>query len=154
MLIARQVAKVKSINGPSAMPDWDFARALKEPLDVLMVPGGGGIWPLLDDEADPKGVAALLDWMQGGAPLIGDRNAGLLRIEDRLVRMAVPIVFGRHRSDFGDRPAGQVAPNGYVVVRYSKTSPTLDARRPLTRGIVAVSRVGVALMAAGSSPSC
>ena len=80
MLIARQVAKVKSINGPSAMPDWDFAQALKEPLDVLMVPGGGGIWPLLDDEADPKGVAALLDWMQGGAPLIGDRNAGLVRI--------------------------------------------------------------------------
>ena len=63
-LIARQVAKVKSINGPSAMPDWDFAQALKEPLDVLMVPGGGGIWPLLDDEADPKGVAALLDWMR------------------------------------------------------------------------------------------
>ena len=64
MLTARQVAKVKSINGPSAMPDWDFAQALKEPLDVLMVPGGGGIWLLLDDEADPKGVAALLDWMR------------------------------------------------------------------------------------------
>jgi transcriptional regulator GlxA family with amidase domain len=29
-----------------------------------MVPGGGGIWQLLDDEADPKGVAALLDWMR------------------------------------------------------------------------------------------
>jgi putative intracellular protease/amidase len=46
------------------MPDWDFAEALSEPLDVLMVPGGGGIWPLLDDQADPKGVAALLDWMR------------------------------------------------------------------------------------------
>jgi putative intracellular protease/amidase len=64
VLIARQVAKVKSMNGPSAMPDWDFAQALKEPLDVLMVPGGGGTWPLLDDQADPKGVAALLDWMR------------------------------------------------------------------------------------------
>jgi transcriptional regulator GlxA family with amidase domain len=64
VLIARQVAKVKSINGPSAMPDWEFAQALEEPLDVLMVPGGGGIWPLLDDAADPKGVAALLDWMR------------------------------------------------------------------------------------------
>ena len=63
VLIARQVAKVKSINGPSVIPDWDFAQALKEPLDVLMVPGGGGTWPLLDDQADPKGVAALLDWM-------------------------------------------------------------------------------------------
>jgi transcriptional regulator GlxA family with amidase domain len=57
VLIARQVAKVKSINGPSVMPDWDFAQALKEPLDVLMVPGGGGTGPLLDDQA-------LLDWMR------------------------------------------------------------------------------------------
>jgi putative intracellular protease/amidase len=57
VLIAKQVAKVKSNNGPSAMPDWDFAQALNEPLDVLMVPGGGGTWPLLDD-------AALLDWMR------------------------------------------------------------------------------------------
>jgi putative intracellular protease/amidase len=67
VLIARQVAKVKSMNGPSAMPDWDFEQALEEPLDVLMVPGGGGIWPLLDDQADPEGVAALLellDWMR------------------------------------------------------------------------------------------
>src|SRR5271157_441593 len=46
---------------------------------------------------------------QSGAapPLIGVRNVGLLRIEDRLVRIAVPIVFGRNRRDFGDRPAGQ-----------------------------------------------
>jgi putative intracellular protease/amidase len=64
VLIARQVAKVKSINGPSVMPDWDFAQALDEPLDVLMVPGGGGTRPLLDDQADPAGVAALLDWMR------------------------------------------------------------------------------------------
>jgi transcriptional regulator GlxA family with amidase domain len=52
------------MNGPSVMPDWDFAQALKEPLDVLMVPGGGGIWPLLDDQADREGVGALLDWMR------------------------------------------------------------------------------------------
>ena len=64
VLIAKQLATVKSMNGPSVMPDWDFAQALKEPLDVLMVPGGGGTWPLLDDQADPKGVAALLDWMR------------------------------------------------------------------------------------------
>jgi transcriptional regulator GlxA family with amidase domain len=64
VLIARQVAKVKSMDGPSVMPDWDFAQALKEPLDVLMVPGGGGIWPLLDDQADREGVGALLDWMR------------------------------------------------------------------------------------------
>src|SRR5271166_2312280 len=64
VLIARHAAKVKSMNGPSVMPDWDFARALEEPLDVLMVPGGGGTWPLLDDQADPNGVEALLDWMR------------------------------------------------------------------------------------------
>jgi transcriptional regulator GlxA family with amidase domain len=64
VLIARQVAKVRSSNGPSVMPDWDFAQALNEPLDVLMVPGGMGMWPLLDDHKDPEGVAALLDWMR------------------------------------------------------------------------------------------
>jgi transcriptional regulator GlxA family with amidase domain len=63
VLIARQVDKVKSMNGPSVMPDWDFAQALDESLDVLMVPGGGGVWPLLDSEADLDGVATLLDWM-------------------------------------------------------------------------------------------
>jgi transcriptional regulator GlxA family with amidase domain len=55
---------VKSFNGPSVAPDWDFADALQKPLDLLMVPGGGGTWPLLDDGADPAGVAALLEWMR------------------------------------------------------------------------------------------
>jgi transcriptional regulator GlxA family with amidase domain len=64
VLIAKQVKKVKSINGPSVMPDWDFDQALTEPLDVLMVPGGGGVWPLLDAEADLDGVAWLLDWVR------------------------------------------------------------------------------------------
>jgi transcriptional regulator GlxA family with amidase domain len=63
-LIGRTTANVKSINGPSVAPDWDWARALQEPLDLLMVPGGGGTWPLLDSEADPDGVAALLKWMR------------------------------------------------------------------------------------------
>lgn len=58
------MANVKSINGPSVAPDWDFDRALREPLDLLMVPGGGGTFPLLDDHADPAGVAALIDWMR------------------------------------------------------------------------------------------
>jgi len=64
VLIGKTMANVKSINGPSAAPDWDFARALHEPLDLLMVPGGGGTWPLLDSDTDPAGVAALLDWMR------------------------------------------------------------------------------------------
>jgi transcriptional regulator GlxA family with amidase domain len=62
VLIGRTLANVKSYNGPSVAPDWDFARALKEPLDLLMVPGGRGTWPLLDDK-DAKGVADLLKWM-------------------------------------------------------------------------------------------
>ena len=64
VLIGKTMANVKSINGPSAAPDWDFDRARREPLDLLMVPGGGGTWPLLDDRADPAGVAALLEWMR------------------------------------------------------------------------------------------
>ncbi|MDO8398892.1 MAG: DJ-1/PfpI family protein [Bradyrhizobium sp.] len=64
VLIGRTMANVKSINGPSVAPDWDFDRARQEPLDLLMVPGGGGTWPLLDDRADPTGVAALLEWMR------------------------------------------------------------------------------------------
>jgi transcriptional regulator GlxA family with amidase domain len=61
-LIGKTMANVKSINGPSVAPDWDWARALQEPLDLLMVPGGRGTWPLLDSQADPDSVAALLKW--------------------------------------------------------------------------------------------
>lgn len=64
VLIGKTLANVKSINGPSVVPDWDFVRARQEPLDLLMVPGGGGTFPLLDEGADPDGVAALLEWMR------------------------------------------------------------------------------------------
>jgi transcriptional regulator GlxA family with amidase domain len=63
-LIGKTLANVRSINGPAVAPDWDFARAKQEPLDMLMVPGGGGTWPLLDEAADPQGVAAMLEWMR------------------------------------------------------------------------------------------
>jgi transcriptional regulator GlxA family with amidase domain len=63
-LIGRTKANVKSINGPFVAPDWDFAQALQEPLDMLMVPGGGGTWPLLDETRDPNAVAALFEWMR------------------------------------------------------------------------------------------
>ena len=63
-LIGQRREPVRSINGPAVMPDWDMAQALTEPLDVLMIPGGGGTWPLLDEKADPAGVAALLDWVR------------------------------------------------------------------------------------------
>jgi putative intracellular protease/amidase len=64
VLIASAIAKVKSANGPSVAPDWDFARALAQPLDLLMVPGGAETWPLLDATAHPQAVAKLLDWMR------------------------------------------------------------------------------------------
>jgi transcriptional regulator GlxA family with amidase domain len=39
-------------------------RAGRESLDLLMIPGGGGTWPLLDEDHHPKEVEALLDWVQ------------------------------------------------------------------------------------------
>ena len=63
VLIGRQAGKVKSINGPTAWADWDFAQALKTPPDLLMIPGGGGTWQLLDDKK-PKDMKALLDWVR------------------------------------------------------------------------------------------
>jgi putative intracellular protease/amidase len=63
-LIGRRVGKVTAANGPSVLPDWDIQQALSEPPDLLMIPGGGGTWPLLDEKADPAGVAALLDWVR------------------------------------------------------------------------------------------
>src|ERR1700761_7554695 len=72
-LIGRTMGNVRSINGPAVAPNWDFDRALQEPLDLLMVPGGGGTWPLLDSEADPDGVADLLKWMRDM-----DRKVGIM----------------------------------------------------------------------------
>ncbi|MFZ3270970.1 MAG: DJ-1/PfpI family protein [Mycobacterium sp.] len=80
VLIANEVDKVTSMNGPSVLPDWDCARALEEPLDVLMVPGGAGVWRLLgerpDGTADPAQkdeVDTLLGWirlMDEGVPIM------------------------------------------------------------------------------------
>ena len=52
------------MNGPSVVPDQDFAQALRQPLDLLMVPGGRGIWRLLDEKKNPASVAMLIDWMR------------------------------------------------------------------------------------------
>jgi putative intracellular protease/amidase len=49
VFIAKEVKPVRSFNGPRAMPDLDIAQATKESFDVLMVPGGYGTWPLIDD---------------------------------------------------------------------------------------------------------
>lgn len=69
-LIARQVGKVTSANGPSVFPDCDLDQALNVPPDLLMIPGGGGTWPLLDDKADPDGVRLLLDWVRAIEPKV------------------------------------------------------------------------------------
>lgn len=63
-LIGRAVGPVRSFNGPAVLTDHDMDQALADPPDVLMIPGGRGTWPLLDDGTDPKGVAALLDWVR------------------------------------------------------------------------------------------
>ena len=63
VLIGKEGKPVKSINGPSVAPDWDFERARGEKLDLLMILGGGGTWPLLDEENHPKDVEALLEWV-------------------------------------------------------------------------------------------
>jgi putative intracellular protease/amidase len=63
VLIGRQ-PKVKSLNGPSVVTDWDLSQALDHAPDVLMIPGGGGTWPLLDTKSDAAGVEALLKWVR------------------------------------------------------------------------------------------
>lgn len=63
ILISRDGDKVKSMNGPSVAPDWDFERARRDPLDLLMIPGGGGTWMLLDEDCHPKEVETLLKWV-------------------------------------------------------------------------------------------
>ena len=50
VFIAKEVKPVGSFNGPQAMPDLDIEQATKEHFDVLMVPGGHGTGPVLDDE--------------------------------------------------------------------------------------------------------
>jgi putative intracellular protease/amidase len=50
-LIANDLNKVESVNGPHAMPDFTRAQAADEPFDLLMVPGGAGTWPPVDDPA-------------------------------------------------------------------------------------------------------
>src|SRR5690349_17979311 len=61
VLISKDGNKVKSMNGPSVAPDLDFVRALTEPLDVLMIPGGN-TGPLV--AGNPADVAAVKTWVR------------------------------------------------------------------------------------------
>jgi putative intracellular protease/amidase len=82
VLIAKELGKVKSVNGPHAMPDYTCTQALREQFEVLMVPGGRGTWPLVDD-TDVLGWLRAMDSKVGlmssvctGAALLA--KAGLL----------------------------------------------------------------------------
>jgi putative intracellular protease/amidase len=55
-------APVKSQNGPRVAPDMFRDDALKQSIDVLMIPGGN-TGPLLDP-SQPQAVTALLDWVK------------------------------------------------------------------------------------------
>ena len=55
-------APVKSANGPRVAPDMFRDDALKQPFDLLMIPGGN-TGPLLD-QSDPKAVKALVAWVK------------------------------------------------------------------------------------------
>jgi putative intracellular protease/amidase len=82
VLIAKELRKVKSVNGPHAMPDYTCTQALREKFEVLMVPGGRGTWALVDDPdvlgwlraMDPK--VRLMTSVCTGAALLA--KAGLL----------------------------------------------------------------------------
>jgi transcriptional regulator GlxA family with amidase domain len=62
VLIASKIAAVKSANGPSVAPDWDFQQALQSSLDLLMVPGGIGTGALLEDTS--AAAAECRDWLR------------------------------------------------------------------------------------------
>lgn len=53
---------IKSHNGPRVAPDMFRDDALKEPFDMIMIPGGN-TGPLLDPN-DPDLVKALIDWVK------------------------------------------------------------------------------------------
>src|SRR5882757_7548197 len=74
-LISKDGNKVKSSNGPFAAPDWDFERARREPLDLLMIPGGEGTRPLLDGLPAATNHAAFAWVVPHGPKVLWDRVA-------------------------------------------------------------------------------
>ena len=66
VFVAKELKPVRSMNGPQAMPNYDLAQAADVPFDVLMIPGGGGTRPLIED-------SAALDWVR-----LMDRKVGIM----------------------------------------------------------------------------
>ena len=56
-------APVKSLNGPRVAPDYFRDEALEQKIDLLMIPGGAGVYALLAD-GQPKKKKALLEWVR------------------------------------------------------------------------------------------
>lgn len=56
-------APVRSMNGPRVMPDIFRGDALDANLHILMIPGGGGTWALLDRK-NHAAYDALLEWVK------------------------------------------------------------------------------------------
>jgi transcriptional regulator GlxA family with amidase domain len=56
-------APVKSENGPRVAPDMFRDDALKQPFDLLMIPGGY-TWTVLDKKNKPEEMKALITWVQ------------------------------------------------------------------------------------------
>ena len=56
-------APVKSFNGPRVAPDFFRDEALEEKIDLLMIPGGAGVYALLGDD-HPAEKRELLQWVR------------------------------------------------------------------------------------------
>lgn len=54
---------IKSHRGPRVVPDLFLDQALDAEIDLLMIPGGGGMRALLDPDR-PRAVEELLDWVR------------------------------------------------------------------------------------------
>jgi putative intracellular protease/amidase len=63
-------APVKSWNGPRVAPDCFRDDAFDLAINVLMIPGGGGVRSLLDPSC-PEAVATLLEWVQAMNEKVG-----------------------------------------------------------------------------------
>jgi transcriptional regulator GlxA family with amidase domain len=63
-LIAETLEKVRSYGGPSVVPDLTCAEALEDSPDVLMVPGGFGVFEMLNPDGNADALDARLDWLR------------------------------------------------------------------------------------------
>lgn len=63
-------APVKSSNGPRVAPDYFRDEALDQEIDLLMIPGGSGVYTLLGD-GHPEEKRSLLKWVRSMDERVG-----------------------------------------------------------------------------------